>query len=197
MTKKIMFMLFLVMLALGERLWFDMGPNIELVTTAVVVAAMYSGVKAAVGVGFLIMFLSDLILGNSNIFWFTWSAFLIEAVVMGKVFMSIKKHKSINGIKRLGWGSAAGVGGSVFFYVWTNFGVWFLDNWAMYSRDFQGLLNCYINGLPFLKNSLKSSIVLVPFVLTGIEIVGYLRTIGLHWQKQKATKLRAFVAKTS
>ncbi len=41
---------------------------------------------------------------------------------------------------------------SMLFFVITNFGVWATS--GMYVRDANGLLNAYVLGLPFFKNSL-------------------------------------------
>ena len=48
----------------------------------------------------------------------------------------------------------------VFFYLFTNFGWWF--TFEMYPLTLQGLIECYIAGLPFLKNQLFSSLIFVP-----------------------------------
>ncbi len=46
----------------------------------------------------------------------------------------------------------ATVSGSVFFFITTNFAVWLFADW--YSKSFEGLIQCYIAGLPFFKNTL-------------------------------------------
>ena len=38
------------------------------------------------------------------------------------------------------------------FFIISNFGVWFSSN--TYNNDINGLITCYVMGLPFLKNSL-------------------------------------------
>ena len=43
---------------------------------------------------------------------------------------------------------AASLAGSLQFFLITNFGAW-LENPSLYSRDFVGLLQCYVAGLPF------------------------------------------------
>ena len=48
----------------------------------------------------------------------------------------------------------------VFFYLFTNFGWWL--TFEMYPLTLQGLIECYIAGLPFLKNQLFSSLIFVP-----------------------------------
>ena len=45
----------------------------------------------------------------------------------------------------------------VFFYIVTNFGVWFTMD--LYAPTSQGLINSYIAGIPFLKSSVLSTII--------------------------------------
>lgn len=49
------------------------------------------------------------------------------------------------------------LGSSGFYWTWTNFGVWLLD--GMYPRSGAGLITCYANALPFLKNALLGDMV--------------------------------------
>lgn len=50
--------------------------------------------------------------------------------------------------------AATALAGSLGFFLITNFGVWAYDIGAMYPRTAAGLMTCYEQGLPFLKNSL-------------------------------------------
>ena len=43
------------------------------------------------------------------------------------------------------------LGSTVGFWLWTNFGAWLWN--PVYAANFQGLFNCYIAGLPFLRNA--------------------------------------------
>jgi hypothetical protein len=47
--------------------------------------------------------------------------------------------------------------GALGFWLWTNFGTWLMTS-DMYPKTFMGLINCFIAGLPFLKNSLIASL---------------------------------------
>jgi hypothetical protein len=46
---------------------------------------------------------------------------------------------------------------SLLFYVITNFTVWLTS--GMYQKTFQGLIYCYINALPFLKNTIVGDLI--------------------------------------
>jgi uncharacterized membrane protein len=171
----------LFLLAFLERTLFDFGPNIELVTTAMVLTAIYLGKQEAFWLTFLILALSDLILGNSQIFLFTWSGFLIPALIIGQ----LAKFRKKNGLVKILFGTGAGISANLFFYLWTNFGVWLLDSWGMYARDASGLIACFVNGLPFLKMQLISTLAFVPLVFTIYEFILQLKHDRLCWQYRK------------
>ena len=153
--KKILFIT-LFILAFIERVVFDLGPNTELVTLAMILGAAYIGRKESFWLTLTIMAATDLILGNTNIFIFTWTGFLVPALVLGTVF----KRKVLQGAKKFGLATVSGVGVNLFFYFWTNFGVWLLG--SMYPKTIAGLASSYINALPFLKMQLISTLFFVP-----------------------------------
>lgn len=164
---------FLFFAAFLERTVFDLGPNIELLTTSLILTSFLLGGRKSFWLTLVVIALSDRIIGNSKIFLFTWSGFLIPALFSGKIISSIKSWigkltKRLSNTISL---PLAGVSANIFFYLWTNFGVWALDSWGMYSKDLSGLIRCYINGLPFLKNQLVSSLVFIPLGYLLIKYV--------------------------
>lgn len=165
---KRLFLIGLFLLAFGERVAFDMGPNVELVTLAMVVSGIYFGAKSSFWLIFGVIVLSDLAIGNSNIFIFTWSGFLVPALVIGKLGGFIRR-RGIPG--RVAGGGMSGLAANLFFYLWTNFGVWALDGWGMYSDGADGLLMSYVNGLPFLKLQALSTLLFVPAGMVVAEVV--------------------------
>jgi hypothetical protein len=165
MKKIILLSLFL--LAFLTRTVFKLGPNIELVTTVMLLSASYFGKKESLLLTLTIMVATDLILGNSNIFLFTWSGFLIPAFLAGTIFQSDRTL----GLIKIFRGALTGCGSTLFFYFWTNLGVWALDSWGMYSRNTSGLLASYINGLPFLKMQMVSTLMFVPLGFAIFELV--------------------------
>jgi hypothetical protein len=167
------FLLTLFIFAFGERVLFDMGPNIELITMALVLSSFYFGGKEAFWLTFAIIALSDRIIGNSNIFLFTWSGFLIPALLSTMFIRKLTINHQLLNIKKIFAASSlllTGIGANIFFYFWTNFGVWLLS--GMYAKTTTGLLMSYINALPFLRYQLTSTLIFVPlgFVLTEIAI---------------------------
>lgn len=165
--KKILFLI-LFLFAFLERVIFDLGPNIELLTMVMLLANAYLGRRCALWLVFLVLVLSDTVLGNTSIFIFTWTGFLLPAIYTSRFF---SKHKNEEGLKRVVTGISLGLGSNLFFYLWTNFGVWLLDVWGMYPKTITGLIMSYINGLPFLRLHFLSTLIFVPLGFSLIELV--------------------------
>ena len=93
----------------------------------------------------VIMLVSDLIIGlHGLIFWTYGSLGLITFLsyqYIKKKFISVLKVASVS---------------PIIFFLLTNFGVWLTS--TAYSPDLAGLINSYILALPFLANSLISTI---------------------------------------
>lgn len=160
---KKLFVYSLFILAFIERVWFDLGPNMELITVALILSAFYLNKKTTFILTFAVVALSDLIIGNSNIFLFTWSGFILPLLAIG-IFKSLKVNSILSG-------TLAGISFNLFFFIWTNFGVWALDSWGMYPNTAFGLLQSYLNGLPFLKYQLTSTLFFVPIGFLIYEVV--------------------------
>lgn len=152
MKKLFVYSLFII--AFIERVWFDLGPNIELVTLATILSAFYLDKKNTFLLTFGMVALSDILIGNSNIFIFTWSGIMLPLLAIN-IFKNLKANSILAG-------TLAGISSNLFFFIWTNFGVWALDSWGMYPNTAFGLLQSYINGLPFLKYQLTSTLFFVP-----------------------------------
>ncbi len=168
----------LFLAAFSERVFFDFGPNFELVTTTLVLSSFYVGKKQSFWTILLIMFLSDLIIGNTNIFLFTWTGFLIPALfskdLINKLTLSLSRitnyklpitRKFLTSFSL----TSAGLTSNLFFYLWTNFGVWLLS--GMYPNTAPGLLTSYINALPFLKYQIVSTLIFLPSIFFITEAI--------------------------
>lgn len=164
--KKLIFASFLIALGIFFRTFWHLAPNVEYVTAASLLAGAYLGKKYALLVPFTIMVLSDTLIGNSNIFVFTWSGYLLIGL-MGQMGLMGKSN-----LKRA---TAAGVLASLFFFVWTNFGVWLMDSWGMYPRTIGGLMESYVMGLPFLKLNLLGNLFFVPVSFGVVEFLNFFR----------------------
>lgn len=161
----------LFILAFLERTVFDLGANVELITTAIVLSSFYTNIKNAFWLAFFLIATTDRLIGNSSIFVFTWTGFLIPALLTSNI---IKKAQALlKNIKPLSL-IAAGLVNNAIFYLWTNLGVWILDAWGMYPNNLGGLATSYINALPFLRNQLISTLIFIPAGYFSIELITFL-----------------------
>ena len=167
MLKKIFFAAILILLAILFRTLWHIAPNVECVTTASLLAGVYLGRKAAILVPLIIMVLSDTLIGNTNIFVFTWSAYIMIGLFasQGSTLYKVEPFKKVLGA------AGMGIGASFFFFAWTNFGVWLMDSWGMYPRTLGGLMESYSMGLPFLKLNLLGNLFFVPVSFGAVEMV--------------------------
>jgi len=192
-TKYLMLIL-LFLFAFGERVLFDFGPNVELITTAMVLSSFYFAGKNSFWLIFAIIALSDIVIGNSNIFLFTWSGFLIPAILAGGIIKKLTTHYSLRTAKNIFTCFTllvTGLSSNIFFYLWTNFGVWYLG--TMYPKTIAGLLSSYINALPFLRYQMISTLIFVPAGFLFTELTIYL--IYKFQLKQKVSRELSFIYK--
>ncbi len=86
-----------------------------------------------------ILLITDMLLGFYTGMWVTYLSFLFIAIIGSQ-------------LKTTSWQKIGlmGIGGSLFFYFTTNFGVWLSS--GLYEQNIFGLAACYLAGLPFLLN---------------------------------------------
>lgn len=161
LTARNIFLITLFIFAFSERVFFDLGPNVELVTAAIVLSSFYLGVRSSFWLTFLIMLFSDLVIGNTNIFLFTWTGFLVPALFARSFYLNT------NPLTKVFRGTLAGISTTGFFFIWTNFGVWLLS--SMYPKNGFGLIMSYVNALPFLRYQAISTIIFVPLGIVLVE----------------------------
>jgi hypothetical protein len=141
------------------------APNFTPVAAIALFSGIYLNKKYAFLIPLALMVLSDMFVGMHNVVIFTWGGFLLTTLIGAWV----KKHKGLLPILS---GSLAS---SLVFYIVSNFGVW-LMGW--YPKTLKGLIDCYIMGLPFIRNFVFATI-LYTFIFVGIyELVA-------RWVKEK------------
>ncbi len=161
-----------------SRIYFRELPNFA----PIAAMALFSGyffrsAKVAVLVPLLAMALSDLFIGG-----YEWQ---MMAIVYGALTLPVAFRVPLRkylAIERGSTSSAAvGLGGlltyslasSLFFFLATNFAWW---PWSMYERDWNGLLLCYQQGLPFFRYTLAGDL------FFGTVLFGsYAAAINLGW----------------
>ena len=153
--KKIFFVISIIIFGVVFRIFLNekIGiPNFEAVTALSLISGSFLGGVFAPIIPLSIMFFSDIHFGNTSVYLFTWSAFILVGV-FGTFFKRSSKYYflKITGV---------GVFSVLFFYLWTNFGWWLVS--GMYPMNFQGLIQSYVAGFPFLKNQLASVLIFTP-----------------------------------
>jgi len=164
--KNILIVASLITLAVGWRIInhdFQFAPNLELITVASVLAALIIGWKAAIIVPITSIILSDLIIGNSSIFVFTWGAFAI--IGLGALLL-----KKLNDMPKsqIAYSFGFAIASSFLFFAITNFGVW-AQGW--YPATWAGLVDCFTMAIPFYRTMLIGNIIIVPAAVSVWQLV--------------------------
>jgi len=66
--------------------------------------------------------------------------------------------------------AAAGIGGAVAFFLVSNFGTWLLGGGFVRPRTPAGLVQCYVDALPFFRPTLQSVIVFLPILYSPLVL---------------------------
>src|SRR3989338_8454498 len=181
-NKSLFTAILLIALGVFSRTIWHFWPNVELVTSIALIGSIFLNRRWTMLVIISVMAISDMIIGNTNIFIFTWSGFLFIS------YLGYLSHLSdLRGGKKILQATGLGVAASVWFYLWTNFGVWLLDSFGMYQRSFAGLLDAYIYAIPFFKYNLYGNLVLVPVSFTVYYLVKDLAASLIIHQKIRNT----------
>ncbi len=123
----------------------------------------------------VLLYLTDLVINNtimrpfypeskgfiwfSNYMIYSWSAMILIAILGAFTLQKISFHRIVG----------ATLGASIIFFLVSNFGVW-LHATSFYTKDFAGLMTCYIAAVPFFKTSLISSFLFIAILFGGYEI---------------------------
>ncbi len=164
--KSITLAIALIAVAVGWRIinnTYSIAPNLELVTTVTVLAAIMLGWRGALIVPIVSMIASDLVIGNSSIFVFTWSSFAI--IGLGALLLRKLNQKPKAQIL---YSAGFAVASSFTFFVITNFGVW-AQGW--YTMTFAGLVECFTMAIPFYRTMLIGNIILVPAAVAIYQLI--------------------------
>jgi hypothetical protein len=164
--KKVCLVVVLIVLAVAWRVInhnLQLAPNLELITVVSVMAAVIIGWKAALVVPITSMILSDLIIGNSSIFIFTWGSFVI--IGLGALLLRKLSQKPKSQIL---YSVGFAIASSFLFFAVTNFGVW-AQGW--YPATWSGLINCFTMAIPFYRTMLIGNVILVPTAIAIWQLI--------------------------
>jgi len=142
-------------------------PNLGVITALAIFSAAYLPKKQALVIPLAARFISDLIIG-----FFSWPLMIAvyASHLSGFVFGRwIKKENNLNRWLKIvfsGFGSAM-----IFFFV-TNFAFLYPE----YSHNWSGIIQSYINALPFLRGTLLGDIGYTVGIFSAYELAKYLVT---------------------
>lgn len=155
---KIIIALALVLFGVLSR-YMPHPPNFAPIAAIGLLAGAYLPRRMAILLPAAAMIISDVFLGFHGLIFWTWGAFIVIGL-----FASFVLKKNLNTATIL----ASSLGASVFFYLVTNFGVWMEG--LLYPPTFAGLVSSYINGLPFLRNTLMGDLFYVALLFGAYEL---------------------------
>lgn len=136
---------------------FPHPPNFAPIAAMALFGGAYLPRRYAFILPILVMFLSDLFIGFHSQVVFVYGSFMLT-VLIG---MWISKNKNIKNV------FLGAVGASILFFLITNFGVWFIGP-SSYSPNLSGLIESYVMGFPFFRNTLMGDL-----FYTGIFFSSY------------------------
>ena len=116
------------------------------------------------------MILSDFVLGFHSTVPFVYGSFIIISIIGSY----LKKDKT-----SLLFG--ASFSSSVIFFLVTNFGVWMMD--SIYAKNMSGLVDSYMMGLPFFRNTLVSDLLYTFSFFYGYRYIAGLVRVKLAFFK--------------
>ena len=146
LVKKDLFPLILILLMVFSRL-IPHPPNFTpIIAVAIMSGYLFKNLYLSISVLFFSMIVVDMFIGfYSNMFFVYFPLFIIA-------YFCFFKNNKINA-KNL---FIYGISSSLIFFIISNFGVWVSSD--MYEKNIAGLVNCYIMAIPFLKNTLISTV---------------------------------------
>ena len=139
-----LFLLFLSMVVfIFVFRYFPHPPNFTPVLALTLYTSIYFGLRSCPFV-ILAFALSDLFIGFHHLLIFTWGSLALISIIgmFGKSFLSRLSLLFLS---------------SIIFFVCTNFGVWLFSEF--YTKDLEGLLQCYVLAIPFFTNTIISTFI--------------------------------------
>lgn len=172
--KNSLFIILLIILAVSWRVVnskYQLAPNLEIVTAVTVLAAVTVGWRAALIVPIASLIVSDIFIGNSSIYMFTWGSFALIGVG-ATILRKFNNKPKTQILSSIGFAAVS----SFLFFVITNFGVW-AQGW--YPATFTGLISSYEMAIPFYRTMLIGNLILIPTVITIWQLVKIRQTNNL------------------
>ncbi len=144
--------------------WMPHPPNFSpVIAISIFMGLRFANRSLVAAVPIAIMFISDLALGFHSLSLLTYITLAILALV-------------VHGLPKTGvWSSkplqvaSYSLGGSILFFLVSNGAVWWTS--GMYVKNFAGLTQSYLAGVPFFQNSLTSSILFTAILVVVDKLI--------------------------
>jgi hypothetical protein len=129
------------------------------------------------------MLLSDLVLGVTR---YDLKRLLgIQPIVYACIWATTQLGQLIKDRRSLWQVGAATLAGSLLFFLVTNFAVW--STMHMYPLTGSGLMRCYVEALPFFRNTLAGDAVFATILFGGLALLEN----RVVWMREKAPSVLA------
>ena len=149
------FIFFLLLLALSRLI--PHPPNFTpILATSIMAPLLMKDRIYGIALPILAVFVSDIIIGFHS---------YQLAVYFSLLFISLKAPMKKNYL----YLGAMAIGGSLWFYLITNFAVWFMS--SMYPITIEGILSCFVLALPFLTSTLVSTLLFTVLIAWSSDIL--------------------------
>ena len=154
MKDKIFYLVFFGLILALSRI-IPHPPNFTpIIASAIMAPLLIKDRLFGIAVPIFAMFISDIIIGFYSYQFVIYSSILVIALVA-----PMRKNYINLGIMA--------VGGSVWFFITTNFAEWII--WDYYPKTFEGLIAAYTLALPFFKNTLISTCLFTGLIAISIK----------------------------
>ena len=142
MNNKIFYLIFFgVILALSRII--PHPPNFTPILASAIMAPMLVKDRwVGMAIPIVAMFISDVIIG-----FYSYQLVIYSSILAIALVAPMRKNYAMLGMMA--------VGGSVWFFITTNFAEWII--WDYYPKTIEGLITCYTLAIPFFKHTLIST----------------------------------------
>jgi hypothetical protein len=148
----------LIILAVITRLLPHLPNFSPVMALAIFGGFAYNDKKVAFIVPFVVMFISDLIIGFHDVMWAVYLSFAL-GVFIG---MILSKRFTVGGL------FFSSIAGSVLFFIITNFEFWL----SYYNPSWATLSKAYIDAIPFFRNATAGDIMYCTMLFGGYALAG-------------------------
>ena len=144
--KKEIFPISLILILAFARL-IPHPPNFTpIIAVAILSSYFFRNVYLSIAILLASMLLADVVIGFYKDMFFVYLSLLLIPIIFFKASSKIN-YKNLFIFSFMG---------ALIFYLVSNFGVWLVGN--LYSKDINGLVECYYLAIPFFKNTLISTV---------------------------------------